>query len=115
MAESRKIPTSTTLFWIGVILVLIMGGVLALFWNRLPPQLPWLYSFPSGDKQLVDKIWFVWIFAGMEVVLFLTRILASWAGKGDNTVQTTISLGVLIAVVLMVASFAKIMLIFLNI
>ncbi len=51
----------------------------------------------------------------MEVVLFLTRILASWAGKGDNTVQTTISLGVLIAVVLMVASFAKIMLIFLNI
>lgn len=113
MAESRKIPTSTTLFWMGVILVLIMGGVLAFFWKRLPPQIPWLYSFPTGDKQLADKIWLVWIFLGMEVVLFLTRIVSAWAGKGDDTIKSTISLGVLIAVILMAASFAKIMLIFL--
>lgn len=114
MAESKKIPAAVIIFWVGVILILLMGGVLALFWNKLPPQLPWLYSFPAGDKQLVNKMWFVWIFAGSEVVMFLTKMVAGWAGKNDPTVQKTIMIGALTAVVLMAASFAKIMTIFLN-
>ena len=101
------------LFWIGAALVLLMGGVMALFWNRLPPELPWFYSLPSGDKQLVDKIWFVWIFAGMEVILLLTRLIARWAGKEDETVRKTIMIGVVATVVLMAASFVRIMMIFL--
>ena len=88
---------------------------MALFWNRLPPQLPWLYSFPSGERQLIDKLWFVWIFLGMEAVLFLTRLVANWAGKDDTTVQNTIMTGVIAAVVLMAASFFRIMAIFLNV
>lgn len=95
--------------------MLVMGGVLALFWKRLPPQLPWLYSFPMGEKQLINKIWFVWIFAGMEGVLFVSRVIANWAGKDDTTVQNTIMIGVLAAVALMAASFSRIMMIFLNI
>lgn len=102
------------LFWTGVFIVLLMGGVMAIFWNRLPPQLPWLYSFPVGDKQLIDKMWFVLIFAGMEVVLFLSRIMANWAGKNDETVRNTVMIGVFVAVVLMAASFSRIMMIFLN-
>ena len=92
-----------------------MGGMLVLFWKQLPPQLPWLYSFPMGEKQLINKIWFAWFFAGTEGVLFLTRIIANWAGKDDTTVQNTIMIGVLAAVALMAASFTRIMMIFLNI
>lgn len=103
------------LFWIGVIVVLLMGGVLAIFWSKLPPQLPWLYSFPTGEKQLVNKIWFAWIFLGMEGVLFVTRFIANWAGKEDATVQNTIMVGMMGAVILMAASFFRIMMIFLNI
>lgn len=114
MAERQKITTAVTLFWIGFFVVLAMGGVMALFWNRLPPQLPWFYSFPTGDKQLVNKMVFVWIFLGMEVVLFLTRLIANWAGKNDETVKNTIMIGVLTTVVLMAASFVRIMIIFLN-
>lgn len=95
-------------------MVLIMAGVLALTWNRLPPQLPWLYSFPLSERQLIEKVWFILIFAGMEIILFLTRLIAKWAGKGDTTVQNTIMTGVFMAVVLMAASFVKIMMIFLN-
>ncbi len=115
MAERQKVPTIVALFWAGIILVLIMGGVMALFWNRLPPQLPWFYSFPSGEKQLINKIWFVWIFLGMEGVLLLSRVVANWAGKDDTTVQNTIMIGVLTAVALMAASFFRIMTIFLNV
>jgi len=92
-----------------------MGGVLALFWNKLPPQLPWLYSFPTGDKQLINKIWFAWIFSGTAVVLFLSRLIANWAGKDDTTVQNTIMIGAVTAVILMAASFGRIMIIFLNV
>jgi len=115
VAERQKVPTIVALFWTGIVLVLVMGGVMALFWNRLPPQLPWLYSFPSGERQLIDKLWFVWIFLGMEAVLFLTRLVANWAGKDDTTVQNTIMTGVIAAVVLMAASFFRIMAIFLNV
>lgn len=115
MAERTKTPVFVTLFWAGVFLILILGGVLALFWSRLPPQLPWFYSLPWGESQLVGKMWFVWIFVGMEVVLFLTRIVASWAGKDDVAVQNTVMIGVVTAVVLMAASFLRVMMIFLNI
>jgi len=103
------------LFWVGAVVILIMGGVLALFWNKLPPQLPWLYSFPFGEKQLIEKTLFIWIFAGMEGVLFITRLIANWAGKDDTTVQNTIMIGIFVAVALMAASFFQIMAIFLNI
>ncbi len=114
MTENRKTPTSIVLFWSGVSLVILMGAVLGIFWNKLPPQLPWLYSFPFGEKQLINKFFFVWIFAGTEVVLFVTRLIANWAGKDDTTVQNTIMIGVLAAVILMAASFFRIMMIFLN-
>ena len=115
MAEKRIITTSDRLFWAGAGVVLVMASVMLLFWNRLPPQLPWLYSFPWGEKQLLGKWWFVWIFAGMEGVLFATRLIANWAGKDDSTVQNTVMIGVLTTVILMAASFFKIMSIFLSI
>ncbi|HOX96352.1 MAG TPA: hypothetical protein PLI45_03135 [Candidatus Woesebacteria bacterium] len=95
-------------------LIGMMGGVLAIFWKSLPPQLPWFYSLPWGEQQLVNKMWFVWILAGMAVLLFLTRIIARWAGKDDTTVKTLIMSGGLLAVLLMTASFVRIMMIFLN-
>jgi len=96
-------------------LVLGMGGVIAIFWKTLPPQLPWFYSLPTGDAQLINKLWLVWILAGMGGLLVLTRMIAHWAGKNDSTVQTTIMIGGITAVVLTAASFIKIMMIFLNV
>lgn len=113
MAETQKQSTSVVLFWVSVVIIILMGAVMALSWNKLPPQLPWFYSFPMGEKQLVNKMWFVWIFLGMGVVLFLTRIIAKWAGKEDETIRNTIMVGVFGAVVLMMASFIRIMMIFL--
>ena len=104
-----------TLFWIGVTLIALMGGVLAIFWKTLPPQLPLFYSLPWGEQQLVNKLWFVWILAGMAVVLLVTRIIAKWAGKSDSTVSTLVLMGGVLAVILMAASFARVMMIFLNV
>jgi len=115
VAENHKTSTFIVLFWIGIALVLVMGGVMALFWKILPPQLPWFYSLPWGDGQLINKLWLVWILVGMAGILVVTRIFAHWAGKNDPTVQTIIMIGGVTAVSLMAASFAKVMLIFLNV
>ena len=114
MAERQKITTSAVLFWTGVVLILMMGGVMAIFWNRLPPQLPWFYSLPWGDKQLIDKLWFAGMFGGMGGVILVTRFISAWAGKNDETIKNTVMTGGLMAVVLMLASFVRVMFIFLK-
>jgi hypothetical protein len=112
--ETQKIPVIVILFWTAVMIVLLLAGVMVVFWNRLPPQLPWFYSLPFGERQLVDKMWFIYIFAGMEAMIVLTRVIANWAGKEDDTVRSTVMIGALAAVILMAASFWRVMAIFLN-
>ena len=114
MAEEHKSSSTSVLFGIGVFLLVAMGGVMAIFWNKLPPQLPWLYSFPWGEKQLVSKMWLAGIILGMGFLLLITRLISRWAGKNDATVQTSVMAGGVMAVVLMAASFVRIMMIFLN-
>lgn len=104
-----------SIFWIGMALIGLMGGVLAIFWKTLPPQLPWFYSLPWGEQQLASKLWIVSILGGMALVLILTRVMAKWAGKDDSTVRTLIMMGGLLTVILVVATYARIMMIFLNV
>ena len=103
-----------SIFWIGMVLIGLMGGVMAIFWKILPPQLPWFYSLPWGEQKLASKLWIVSILGGMVLVLILTRVIAKWAGKDDSTVRTLIMMGGVLAVLLMAATYGRIMMIFLN-
>lgn len=40
-----------------IISLLIMGAILALSWNQLPPQVPLLYSLSEPDAHVVDTIY----------------------------------------------------------
>ncbi len=92
--------------------ILILGTILAWFWKSLPPQLPWFYSLPGGEQQLVNKTVLAGVLAGMIVVLGVTRLIARWASKGDSPVETTIMAGMLMAVLLIALSFFRVMVIF---
>lgn len=96
----------------GMILIILMSLVLVWFWKSLPPQLPWFYSMPGGEQQLVNKIFLAAMLPGLVVTLVLTRIFAHWAGKGDGPVETTLMTGVLTAIVLFAAGFFRVMQIF---
>ncbi len=93
-------------------IILSLGTVLTWFWKTLPPQLPWFYSLPGGEQQLVSKMVLAYVLAGMAVVLGLTRLVARWASKGDIPVETTVMAGMLMAVLLMALSFTRVMAIF---
>jgi len=114
VAKERKISTPDYIFGLSVLIIVVLGGVLAFFWNKLPPELPWYYSLPWGEKQLVQKPVFAWILVGMAGVLVLTRIISRWAGSKDETVSITINTGGLIAAILIAASFVRVISIFIS-
>lgn len=96
----------------GWTVVLILGLILAWFWKNLPPHLPWFYSLPGGEQQLVNKTVLAFTLGGVAVVLGITRLIARWASKKDYPVETTIMAGMFVAVILLALSFMKVMAIF---
>jgi len=93
-------------------MILLMGIILAWFWKSLPPQLPWFYSLPGGEQQLVNKIVLAGVLLGIGVALGISRLLSSWAGKGDTPVETTLMAGSLLAIGILTAGFFRVMQIF---
>ena len=114
VVEDGKIDTQNFLFIIGVMLIILMAVILLLVWKQLPPQLPWLYSLPWGDQQLIGKPLFAGTLVGLTVIFVLTKALSEWAGKRDVIVRTTVISGGLMMILLYVASFFKVLSIFVS-
>lgn len=111
--DEGKIDTQSFLFLIGILAILVMGGALLVYWNQLPPELPWLYSLPWGDQQLITKPLFAAMLGGLGVMFALTKVISSWAGRKDEIVRTTVMMGGLMMILLYSASFIKVLSIFL--
>ncbi len=104
-----KNKTVQNIFVLGEAIVGLMGLILVWFWKALPPQVPWFYSLPGGEQQLVDKIVLAGVLAGAAGSLLLTKIIARWASAEDSPVEITVMTGGLVAVVLLAAGFIKVM------
>ena len=111
--EDGKIDTQSFLFLIGMMVVLTMAGVLLVFWKQLPPELPWLYSLPWGEAELIGKSLFAISLVGLAVFFILTKIISSWAGKKDEIVRTAVMVGGLMMILLYAASFIRVLSMFL--
>lgn len=92
----------------GEAVILVEGLVLVWFWRALPPQVPWFYSLPGGEQQLVSKLILAIVLAGSAASLFLTRVVAKWASAEDSPVEITIMTGGLVAVALLAAGFFRV-------
>lgn len=104
-----KNKTVKNIFVLGEAIVGLMGLILVWFWKTLPPQVPWFYSLPGGEQQLVDKIVLAGVLAGAAGSLLLTKIIARWASAEDSPVEITVMTGGLVAIVLLAAGFIKVM------
>lgn len=104
-----KNKTVKNIFTAGEVVVGLMSLVLTWFWKSLPPQIPWFYSLPGGEQQLVNKLLLVWVLAGAALSLIVTKIVARWASVEDSPVEITIMTGGLVAVILLTAGFFRVM------
>lgn len=103
-----KNKTVKKILLIGEVLVALMGLTLVWFWKTLPPQLPWFYSLPGGEQQLVNKLVLAMVLGGAAISLFVTRVISKWASIEDGPVGITIMTGGLVAVILLAASFFRV-------
>lgn len=111
--DEGKIDTQNFLFLIGILAILVMGGVILVFWKQLPPQIPWFYSLPWGEEELISKTYFAITLGGLGLIFVLTKMISSWAGKKDEIVKTTVMIGGLMMILLYAASFIRVLSIFL--
>lgn len=107
--ETQGLATERFLVSLTLILILVSGGFLAFKFSSLPPELPWLYSLPWGEQQLIKKEWF----AGGLVGLFLFNLINFWlAGRFKKTdpvvVYTALGAGLLVTL-LYLASFWQVL------
>lgn len=69
---------------VGYLLILINLIFLAALWGRLPSFIPWLYSLPWGEGQLINKHWFAGGLVIMSFVFFANVLIGVWLGKKDK-------------------------------
>ncbi len=113
--EEGKMSWSQMIFTTGIVAILIMGGSLAWLWGKLPPELPWLFSMPWGEQQLIRKELFAGMLGGLLVLFLITNGVSEWIGKRDEITKNTILGGGLLVVLMYLAGFLKVISIILGI
>ena len=90
-------------------ILLIFGGLfLLVFWNRLPPEVPWLYSLPWGESQLIPKIWFALTLPIMMMVGIVNVVISRRIYQHDKVVASVIEGAVLLLTVMYLAAFFRV-------
>jgi len=90
-------------------LVIVSFGILAWIFNKLPPEVPWLYSLPWGEQQLISKYWFGAGLGGVLLALGLCAWLSNRLVKEDERASVMISRGGFFLTVLYLLSFFQVL------
>ena len=111
MAEEKKVSKNDELMkWIGSYFLVVLGGLsLAIWWKKLPPELPWLYSLPWGEQQLIKKELMIGGMAGLGVATLFSNLVAQWIGKTDKGASKIVRRVSTILVVLFLLSWYKVL------
>lgn len=99
-----------TWFFGGEILLVLTGGLfLFYFWAQLPPELPWFYSLPWGENQLISKTGFAIGLMALALICLVNFLVARKLDKGDRVVAIVVESATLLLVGLYLASFYKVL------
>ena len=100
--------TRHRLVWLAEILLIFAGGFLLLFWNRLPPEVPWLYSLPWGAPQLIPKIWFALTLPLAMIAGLVNLVISKQIYRQDMVVAVVIEGAALLLTVMYLAAFFRV-------
>lgn len=101
--------TRYTLFGIGVLLLLGAGAFFLASYGSLPPQLPWLYSLPWGEAQLINKPWFGLSLVAVLLITGINFLLSKRLEKNDVVVALVVEGATLLLILLYLASFVRVL------
>ena len=96
------------LLFTALLLIVLSAAILAAVWAKLPPELPWLYSLPWGEDQLITKPWFAAGLAILVLINLIGALLATIFANKDK-VLATVTIGAdLLITLLYLISFLKV-------
>lgn len=110
--EQKKTNPVKTVFVLGMVVILLGLALILGKWKIIPPELPWFYSLPWGENQLVGKVFFVWLGLGELMVWLVVYALIEKFRRDDTETKLVILLGGLISLILILISIIQIMRIF---
>lgn len=90
-------------------LILAGGAMLVIFWTKLPPQLPWFYSLPWGENQLIPKLWFGIGLAILALIVLANYFIATRLNKKDKVVAMVVESATALLTGLYLASFFRVL------
>lgn len=108
MTSQSNGRTRHSLIAMAEILLILAGLLVIVIWKRLPPEVPWLYSLPWGEAQLIPKLWFVLTLPIMMMVGLVNLLIAARISKRDAVVATVVEGAVLLLTVMYLAGFFKV-------
>ncbi len=108
--KSKKETSPWLIFSIGVLTV--SGIYLLLVWKKIPPEVPWFYSLPWGENQLMPKMGLPIVLGVGALGLSLGSLLSTWAKKDDKIVEQAVMVSLAFICFLLVINMAKILIIF---
>lgn len=94
-----------TSFW------LMSLGLLGLNWNSLPPELPWFYSMPWGEQQLIDKSWLMIVVIGFGGILVLDVIIARFFATEEDLLRKILIWGGVMTELLVLLSLLRVVMV----
>ncbi len=89
-------------------LITAAGLGLGFFWQKLPAQMPWFYSLPWGEDQLIPKLWHGIGLAILALICVLNYLVARKLDKSDRVVALVVESAGLVLVCLYLASFFRV-------
>ena len=98
-----------TLISFSVLLILLAWGFLLFFFPKMPPELPWFYSLPWGEAQLIPKTGFLIGLAALTLVNVINGVISFLFSKRDRVVTNVIMAANILVTVLYLASFYKVL------
>ena len=87
--------------------------LLLVFWKRLPPEMPWFYSLPWGEEQLISKEGMAIVVGGLGGVIGLDIFFAKRLEGEDEFLAKMLLWGALATAGLVLLSWIKVLIIIL--
>ncbi len=91
----------------------LSAALLLVFWKKLPPEMPWFYSLPWGEEQLISKEGMVFVMGGLGGVIGLDIFFAKRLEKEDEFLTKMLLWGALATTGLVLLSWIKVLIIIL--
>lgn len=95
-----------------IVLLALTTVLLVFLWNKIPPKIPWFYSLPWGEDQLMNKTGLIYVILIAVLTNLSTPIVSEWTKKDDLIIEKTVSISTAFICLIIVINILRILLIF---